>query len=632
MSNKLKFNKFNLESKADVKLTYGKSKSRIEEVIMTSTEKDGATKNHIIDTIKKIQKIAIDKGSDYKMMIALKYDGGWRSGQMFNLTEMPLLFDIGDYVDNTGQNRKKNINLNQTKFREFCIYKIPIIKTGGCIKQNSKNDCLFYCIREALGIDNLNLKYNTARKFKNCLRLNREDKIHISKIPEIEEMIKANINVSGDVLKLSQNKFPRMMKIILTDEHYVIDNLKIKNCLVKPTNKNVAFFRTKTEKNTNNKQIEIYSKDINIQLLYTEGVFKKVQEDYKLYLIKDKNIENDIEDSYNEYLTSAENLYKKTNGFIDLYKYPEVSKMALYLFHCLSKGLKEPSQIGSLESFFLTSSFKGALIYSNDGVYNNAVSIDQNSQYSYYLSHPNFLVAISEGEIQYITKEDFEKYDFFPYGIYNCIVESTNNEYNKFFRFNNKNYYTHYDLTLAKLLKFKITIIDNNGSNCIVYDKNKRIQASKMYGSTIKYLYKIKQETKDVYVKKIISSLWGAHCKKIKNKTYYKYGEEMNIDENILDIHKNEKGLKIITNKHENVFSNNYARVGTFLTSYCRLQMVKMMLKHFKIENIIRIHTDSCTIINQEIPKVLLGTNIGYFKIEKNGQCNIKNVNNVIWN
>ena len=100
MSNKLKFNKFNLESKADVKLTYGKSKSRIEEVIMTSTEKDGATKNHIIDTIKKIQKIAIDKGSDYKMMIALKYDGGWRSGQMFNLTETPLLFDIEDYVDN----------------------------------------------------------------------------------------------------------------------------------------------------------------------------------------------------------------------------------------------------------------------------------------------------------------------------------------------------------------------------------------------------------------------------------------------------------------------------------------------------------------------------------------------------
>ena len=45
MSNKLKFNKFNLESKEDVKLTYGKSKSRIEEVIMTSTEKDGATKN-----------------------------------------------------------------------------------------------------------------------------------------------------------------------------------------------------------------------------------------------------------------------------------------------------------------------------------------------------------------------------------------------------------------------------------------------------------------------------------------------------------------------------------------------------------------------------------------------------------
>ena len=34
------------------------------------------------------------------------------------------------------------------------------------------------------------------------------------------------------------------------------------------------------------------------------------------------------------------------------------------------------------------------------------------------------------------------------------------------------------------------------------------------------------------------------------------------------------------------MFANNYAR--------------EMMRKHFKIENIIRIHIDSCTIINQE--------------------------------
>ena len=50
------------------------------------------------------------------------------------------------------------------------------------------------------------------------------------------------------------------------------------------------------------------------------------------------------------------------------------------------------------------------------------------------------------------------------------------------------------------------------------------------------------------------------------------------------------------------MFANNYAR--------------EMMRKHFKIENIIRIHIDSCTIINQEIRKELL-TEIGNVKIYK---------------
>ena len=43
-------------------------------------------------------------------------------------------------------------------------------------------------------------------------------------------------------------------------------------------------------------------------------------------------------------------------------------------------------------------------------------------------------------------------------------------------------------------------------------------------------------------------SVWCSHTDTLINTTYYKYGEEMNIDENLVDIHKNTIEVKIIPN------------------------------------------------------------------------------------
>ena len=48
-----KFEKFNLERNPNLHLKYGKEKNLVEEILMTSTEKNGATKEHIKNTIKK---------------------------------------------------------------------------------------------------------------------------------------------------------------------------------------------------------------------------------------------------------------------------------------------------------------------------------------------------------------------------------------------------------------------------------------------------------------------------------------------------------------------------------------------------------------------------------------------------
>jgi hypothetical protein len=628
-----KFEKFNLERNPNLHLKYGKEKNLVEEILMTSTEKNGATKEHIKNTIKKLQKVAKDKNSPYNFIVSLKYDGGWRSGKIFDLDSEPELFNVEEYVDNTGQNKHKNINLNQKYFKQVSIFKIPTTKKGGCTR-NAKNDCLFYCIKEAIGQDNINIKLNSPKRLKCKLGLNRNDKIDIDSIPAVENLMSLNINISGEHIYLSSGEHQRTMNIILQDGHFTIDTTKkVKKCLVRPTGKEVAFFRIITNKETKKKSIQIISNSINETYDYTPGFILEYQSNNNVYLIKDKkNSDITLEESFKQYQDSAKNLKQHTKGFIDLSKYPDPSRCALYLFHNLSKGVEEPEDITALETTFLMKSSQGALIYSDDGEYKDAVCIDQNSMYAYYMSNDKFLIPTGQGEIKTLSDDEFNNFKFFPVGIYRCVITSTNKDLNRLFRFNKTNYYTHYDLTLAKLLKFDIKIIVDSGANCIIYDSKNRIQGSKMYGSTIDYLYKIKKETNDPYVKKIISSLWGACGEILKYKTSVKYtGEEHCIDRAIIDIHKYDDGLKVITTDYEKYYKTNYARLGTFLTSFCRLNIAKTILSTVKeITNVKRIHTDGFIIVGEEY-KQLLGSEIGKFKVERSGDCIIRNANDIEW-
>jgi len=436
-------------------------------------------------------------------------------------------------------------------------------------------------------------------------------------------------------VQLSNNTYPRTMNIVLSNEHYELDKKeKVKKCLVKPTNNEVAFFRLiKNEDKTFKIHIVSNSKNELHDYKRTDMFFDKYKIDNpNMYFIKDRNVKITIEESHKQYQEACKFLKEQTKNFIDLDKYPDVSRCAQYIFHCLSKGVVEPEKIASLESTFLINSFQGGLMYSNNGEYKDAVCIDQNSMYSYYMSSDKFMVPFKEGEYKYMTEEEFNNLKCVPFGIYRCIVTSTYIDLNKFFRFNKNNYYTHYDLTLAKQLKFTINIIINDGMNCLIYDSKKRIQGSKMYGSTINYLYQIKSETKDKYSKKLMSSLWGAHCEKIIQKQYINNDSSCVIENSIIDIHKYEDGnIKVITCDYQNRFKTNYGRVGTFLTSYCRLKIAETMLNNFKPEHILRVHTDGFIVVNEPEYNHLLGDNIGMFKIEHKGDVIIKNVNGIKW-
>ena len=53
-----------------------------------------------------------------------------------------------------------------------------------------------------------------------------------------------------------------------------------------------------------------------------------------------KKTNKTLEEVYDNFNKSNEYLIKKTNGFLDLTKYPNVSEMAKYVFYNKSKSIK----------------------------------------------------------------------------------------------------------------------------------------------------------------------------------------------------------------------------------------------------------------------------------------------------
>jgi predicted house-cleaning NTP pyrophosphatase (Maf/HAM1 superfamily) len=175
-----------------------------------------------------------------------------------------------------------------------------------------------------------------------------------------------------------------------------------------------------------------------------------------------------------------------------------------------------------------------------------------------------------------------------------------------------------------------VELIQDDEPNALLYDSKSRTYGHRAYENTIKYLFDLKDKCK--YVKRILSSFWGSMMEKNK-RTVILSDTEVDItdDKEICGIRKYDNCTKVKYLKTDKIFKTDYARVGAFLTSYCRLQMQKFITKNFDDENVIRIHTDSVTVLSQKLDKKLISNDIGAFKLEHKGDCYIEHINVVKW-
>ena len=194
-----------------------------------------------------------------------------------------------------------------------------------------------------------------------------------------------------------------------------------------------------------------------------------------------------LKDLFTEFTEAQEKLVHETKGEVDLNKTPRIKQAVQRLFHNMTKSFTEPENMSQHEQEWHDKAFRGGIIYAEVGEYKDVKCYDQNSQYSYYLSQKSFYIPIKAGEFLLVDNDSIK--DFARYGIYRCIITSSDKSKDKLFRFNSCNYYTHYDINHALKLGFKIDIIQDGQVNFLYYDGDKRICGDKLFKPIVDYLF-----------------------------------------------------------------------------------------------------------------------------------------------
>ncbi len=203
-------------------------------------------------------------------------------------------------------------------------------------------------------------------------------------------------------------------------------------------------------------------------------------------------------------------------------------------------------------------------MYGNGGYVGKAYKYDVTSFYPWIMIQMSFLVPIKRGAFNRLTKKAFDSLKFFTYGIYRCVIDGDA----KCFRKNRLNYYTHYDLNIAKEIGLKLSLIVDDQPNYLSYFKDQRISGNTIFGQFVETLFKLKKD--GVFGAKVIMNcLWGVLVQeKMKNYTVGPKDPMLEIwnDKTILSIKPNDQDnsrIDVEFVNNEGSFQSNFGRLKT---------------------------------------------------------------------
>jgi hypothetical protein len=339
-----------------------------------------------------------------------------------------------------------------------------------------------------------------------------------------------------------------------------------------------------------------------------------------------KKLNNDI-DQYVErvhkiFTADANTIKELTKDKINLFKIPDFKKAALHFFYESVKHLK-PEPIENDEAEFISKSTIGQIIWCEKGYKGNSHHYDFKSYFCSILQRQQAKYPIKRGEIKTITQKEFDDMEFVKFGIYRAKVISNHQLY----RINPENYYTHCDLQLARDLNMKIEIVKCE-NNFLYYSPDKLINGNKIFKEYVSTLFPLRKKAHCAKI--ILNILWGALTEKTTFLNEYDFDEQSIIPANAIieEMYPSNNNTMMVryTLPNQKVYKHDYGRIGTFLLSYGRRQIIKTVQPF--IDDVVYVNTDGFRCKTKQ--DLVTGDELGDLKYEGSDKVHIINTKKII--
>ena len=502
---------------------------------------------------------------------------------------------------------------------------IPFKRTAEGGSDDEHNDCLFKCL---LKFFRATKKYIDPAELKQHLKLNRDDKIPISMMADVESFINDierhpfSIFVSGDAEYISPIVTNKKIHIVLSNGHYSVNEDKTIKSIRKNYDEKPIVMVDLVDgeyKSFDGEKCFVMSRQE-----YDDARYKYLSSPFLVvnkYFTKETREASCIEDAYFMYIEMADDLKLKSNGKFNFYKTPTVKNMALNHFYELTKAI-QPEEISNNEAEWINKASVHAITYWEK--YKGDVHVyDVNSRYPHLMQKSINHFPIKEGTWRTITKIE-EKPE---YGIYKCIITGPDVKPYKFWVHNPENYYTHLDIAVARAYGM-IIILADDGPNFLYYSKDCLMSGSYLFKKYVEDLYPLKRE-KCKGAKLLINILWGALTETKTFKQTTDPTEKVDLSGRTITRLQTDTHIRTLYTKHDDSqFRTNYGRIKPFVLAYARNQM---FFSYRKWEHlIVRCHTDSIYLTEKPVEMLPSSDKIGCLKVEYEGYIEINGLNKVL--
>lgn len=303
-----------------------------------------------------------------------------------------------------------------------------------------------------------------------------------------------------------------------------------------------------------------------------------------------------LEETYEEFIKDADILKEETKGFINLYKTGTNAKTASKLFEYFSGSILA-EKLEQDEADWIQNASIAALVFAEK--YEGPLyEYDICSMYPSIMADSKMLFPLKRGEFKTYTQKELKQAKFFHYGIYRCeISKSGDNKIDRLFRFNKKNYYTHFCLKRARELGLDIKIIDDGEANVLIYSRDCLINGNLLFYKYVQFLFSLKErQIAPKRTKGILNILWGYLTRmNIYTRTCKDDDDifEIPINGTLVSLCPLDDGRTVINYipDNKNMFETNFARIKPFLLAKGRYIISTIIEPHNKI--VVRSHTDS---------------------------------------